>query len=75
VTVEFGAGDVTRYVQLSALNAAIPLLVHAGRDGEMTPRELYFFLIQSAGPLSTLVPDADPSSFPAFNFTDLRSTF
>jgi type VI secretion system protein ImpJ len=41
VTVEFGVGDVTRYVQLSALNAAIPLLVHAGRDGEMSPRELY----------------------------------
>jgi type VI secretion system protein ImpJ len=75
VTVEFGAGDVTRYLQLSALNAAIPILVHAGRDGELSPRELYFYLIQMAGQLSTLVPDADPSSFPAFNFTDLRSTF
>ena len=75
VAVEFGAGDVTRYLQLSALNAAIPILVHAGRDGELSPRELYFYLIQMAGQLSTLVPDADPSSFPAFNFTDLRSTF
>jgi type VI secretion system protein ImpJ len=75
VTVEFGAADVTRYLQLSALNAAIPILVHAGRDGELGPRELYLFLIQMAGQLSTLVPDADPSAFPAFNFTDLRSTF
>ena len=75
VTVEFGSGDITRYLQLSALNAAIPILVHAGRDGELSPRELYFYLIQMAGQLSTLVPDADPSSFPAFNFTDLRSTF
>jgi type VI secretion system protein ImpJ len=75
VTVEFGTGDVTRYLQLSALNAAIPILAHAGRDGELGPRELYLFLIQMAGQLSTLVPDADPSSFPAFNFTDLRSTF
>ena len=75
VTVEFGVGDVTRYLQLSALNAAIPLLVHAGRDGELGPRELYLYLIQIAGQLSTLVPDADPSSLPAFNFTDLRSTF
>ena len=75
VAVEFGAGDVTRYLQLSALNAAIPILVHPGRDGELSPRELYFYLIQMAGQLSTLVPDADPSSFPAFNFTDLRSTF
>jgi type VI secretion system protein ImpJ len=75
ITVEFGSGDITRYLQLSALNAAIPILVHAGRDGELSPRELYFYLIQMAGQLSTLVPDADPSSFPAFNFTDLRSTF
>ena len=75
VTVEFGAADVTRYLQLSALNAAIPILVHAGRDGELGPRELYLFLIQMAGQLSTLVPDSDPSAFPAFNFTDLRSTF
>ena len=75
VTVEFGASDVTRYLQLSALNAAIPILVHAGREGELTPRERYLFLIQIAGQLSTLVSDADPSSFPAFNFTDLRSTF
>ena len=75
VTVEFGVGDVTRYVQLSALSAAIPLLVHAGRDGEMGPRELYLSLIQMAGALSTLVSDADPSTFPAFTFTDLRSTF
>jgi type VI secretion system protein ImpJ len=66
---------VTRYVQLSALNAAIPLLVHTGRDGEITPRELYLSLIQMAGALSTLVSDADPSTFPAFTFTDLRSTF
>ena len=75
VTVEFGSADVTRYLQLSALNAAIPIFVHAGRDGEMGPRELYLFLIQIAGQLSTLVADADPSSLPAFNFTDLRSTF
>jgi len=75
VTVEFGAADVTRYLQLAALNAAIPVLVHAGRDGEVSPREFYLFLIQMAGQLSTLVPDADPSTFPAFSFTDLRSTF
>lgn len=75
VTVEFGAGDVSRTLQLSALNAAIPILVHAGRDGEPSPRELYLYLIQMAGQLSTLVPDADPSALPAFNFTDLRFTF
>ena len=75
VSVEFGVGDVTRYLQLSALNAAIPILVHAGRDGELGARDLYLYLIQIAGQLATLVPDADPSGLPAFNFTDLRSTF
>ena len=74
-SIEFGANDVTRYLQLSALNATIPFLVHAGRAGELSPRELYLFLIQSAGQLSTFSTDADPSSFPPFVYTDLRSTF
>ncbi|MGD0838478.1 MAG: type VI secretion system baseplate subunit TssK [Polyangia bacterium] len=74
-SVEFSANDVTRYLQLSALNAAIPFLVHAGRAGELDPRELYLYLIQSAGALSTFAIDTDPVTFPAFAFTDLRSTF
>jgi type VI secretion system protein ImpJ len=74
-SIEFGANDVTRYLQLSALNATIPYLFHAGRNGEVSPRELYLFLIQSAGQLSTFSTDADPSAFPPFVYTDLRSTF
>lgn len=74
-SIEFGANDVTRYLQLSALNATIPFLVHAGRNGDLSPRELYLFLIQSAGQLSTFSVDTDPSAFPPFVYTDLRSTF
>jgi type VI secretion system protein ImpJ len=74
-SIDFQANDVTRYLQLSALNATIPFLVHAGRAGELSPRELYLFLIQSAGQLSTFSTDADPSAFPPFVYTDLRSTF
>lgn len=74
-SIEFGANDVTRYLQLSALNATIPYLVHAGRNGELSPRELYLFLIQSAGALSTFSIETDPSAFPPFVFTDLRATF
>jgi len=74
-SIEFGANDVTRYLQLSALNATIPFLFHAGRAGEVSPRELYLFLVQSAGQLATFSTDADPSSFPPFVYTDLRSTF
>jgi type VI secretion system protein ImpJ len=75
VTVEFSAADVTRYLQLSALNAAIPVLMYASREGEVSSRELYLLLVQIGGQLSTLVSDADPSTFPPFAFTDLRSTF
>jgi type VI secretion system protein ImpJ len=74
-SIDFSANDVTRYLQLSALNATIPYLFHAGRNGEVSPRELYLFLIQSAGQLATFSADADPSSFPPFVYTDLRSTF
>jgi type VI secretion system protein ImpJ len=74
-SIEFGANDVTRYLQLSALNSTIPFLVHAGRNGELSPRELYLFLVQSAGALSTFSVDADPSTFPPFLYADLRSTF
>ena len=74
-SIEFSANDVTRYLQLSALNATIPYLFHAGRNGEVSPRELYLFLIQSAGQLATFSTDADPSAFPPFVYTDLRSTF
>jgi type VI secretion system protein ImpJ len=74
-SVDFSANDVTRYLQLSALNATIPYLVHAGRNGELSPRELYLFLIQSAGSLATFSIDTDPSAFPPFLYTDLRTTF
>jgi type VI secretion system protein ImpJ len=74
-SVEFGANEVTRYVQLAALNTALPVLVHASRAGELSARELYLFLIQMVGQLATLAPDTDPTSLPAFCFADLRATF
>jgi type VI secretion system protein ImpJ len=74
-SIEFGANDVTRYLQLSALNATLPFLFHAARNGDVSPRELYLFLIQSAGQLATFSAEADPSAFPQFVYTDLRSTF
>ena len=74
-SVEFGGNEVTRYLQLAALNAAIPFLVYAGRAGDISARELYLFLIQMVGQLSTLVAEADPTSLPAFCFVDLRASF
>jgi type VI secretion system protein ImpJ len=73
-SVEFGVHEVTRYLQLAALNAAIPFLVHADRAGDISARELYLFLIQMVGQLSTLASEADPTSLPAFCFADLRAS-
>jgi type VI secretion system protein ImpJ len=73
--IDFGPNDVTRYLQLSALNAAIPYLVHAARAGEVSPRELYLYLVQTAGALATFSMDMDPSAFPQFIYVDLRQTF
>jgi type VI secretion system protein ImpJ len=74
-SVDFSPNDVTRYLQLSALNTTIPYLLHASQSGDIGPRELYLYLIQAAGHLSTFATEADPSTFPPFIYTDLRTTF
>ncbi|MEP6651876.1 MAG: type VI secretion system baseplate subunit TssK [Myxococcales bacterium] len=74
-TVEFNAGDITRFLQLSTLNTAIPLLTYAASNGEITPNQLYLLLIQVAGQLATFSSDVDPSQLPTYLYTDLRSTF
>jgi type VI secretion system protein ImpJ len=73
--VEFNASDITRFLQLHTLNTAVPVLTELGRGGDMTAKSLYFFLVQIAGQLATFSADEDPSKFPPFVYTDLRSTF
>jgi type VI secretion system protein ImpJ len=73
--VEFNASDITRFLQLHTLNTAVPVLTELGRGGDMSAKSLYLFLVQIAGQLSTFVADEDPSKFPPFVYTDLRSTF
>ena len=74
-TIEFNAGDVTRFLQLSTINTAIPLLTHAATNGELAPVQLYLLLVQVAGQLATFSADVDPSQLPVFAHTDLRKTF
>lgn len=74
-SVEFSGSDVTRYLQLNAVNGLIPLFVHMGRSPDLHPHQLYLLLIQVAGQLTTFSAGTDPAQLPAFNFTDLRSTF
>ncbi len=74
-TVEFSAKDVTRYLLLSTINAYIPVLSHVVDSGHCAPESCYLLLSQLAGQLCTFSTEIQPSDFPRFAHTDLRSTF
>jgi type VI secretion system protein ImpJ len=74
-SIEFNSADVTRFLQLSTVNTAIPVLTYAASNGEISPTQLYLLLIQVAGQLCTFSPDVDPSKLPIFSHTGLRATF
>jgi type VI secretion system protein ImpJ len=74
-SIEFNAADVTRFLQLSTVNTAIPVLTYAASNGEISPTSLYLLLVQVAGQLATFSPDVDPSKLPLFAHTNLRATF
>jgi type VI secretion system protein ImpJ len=73
--IAFNAGDVTKFLQLSTINTAIPLLAYGASNGEISPMQLYLVLIQTAGALATFSPDVEPWTFPVLSHTDLRGTF
>ena len=74
-TIEFNAADVSRFLQLSAINGAIPLLSYAATNGEISPTQLYLSLIQVVGQLATFSTEVEPWKLPIFAHTDLRGTF
>ena len=71
-SIEFNAGDVTRFLQLSTVNGGIPILAYAAANGEISPTQLYLAVIQVVGQLATFSPDVEPWGLPAFAHTDLR---
>ncbi|MET0339623.1 MAG: type VI secretion system baseplate subunit TssK [Polyangiales bacterium] len=73
--VEFTPADVTRYLQLNALNTMLPALHHLARARDASPRTAYLTLAQLAGQLATFVPDADMTEPLDFDFTNLTQTF
>ncbi len=74
-SIEFSSGDVTRFLQLSTINTAIPVLAYAAANGEISPSQLYMTMIQVVGALATFSPDVEPWKLPVFAHTDLRGTF
>ncbi|HVG63169.1 MAG TPA: type VI secretion system baseplate subunit TssK [Hyalangium sp.] len=74
-SLEFTGADVTKFLQLSALNGLIPQVAHAVEAADMSPQFLYLLLCQAAGQLSTFSADSDPANLPKFQYTNLRATF
>ncbi len=74
-TVEYNAGDVTRFLLLNAINSFLPIMNHLVDMPEVPPRTAYMWLISLAGHLATFSADFDPADLPKFNYNDLRSTF
>ncbi len=66
-SVDFGAGDVTRYLQLSAVSGAIPVIKHLAETPELSPMTAYLALAQIFGALCTFTIDADPSEAPRYD--------
>jgi type VI secretion system protein ImpJ len=74
-SIDFNAGDVTRFLQLSVINSAIPMLTYGSTNGEISPFMLYLLLSQVCGQLATFSNDVDPSKLPVYNHLDLGGTF
>lgn len=74
-SIEFASADVTRYLFLNAINSGIPLLKHVSEEPKTSPLAAYLMLLQYAGGLSSFTGEIDPSTFPRFQYLDLRACF
>lgn len=74
-TVEFSAGDVTRFLLLNAVNTHIPIVNHLIERPEISGEDAYLHLCQYAGALMAFAADADPATLPKFAYGDLGATF
>jgi type VI secretion system protein ImpJ len=71
---ELSGQDVSRLLQLYALNGQVPVVAHLAEASDLSPRTAYLWLSVLAGQLSTFA-DGDPSALPGFSHVDLRATF
>ncbi len=73
--VEFTAQDVTRSLQLGAINAHLPMVHHIAESPETPPFSAYSALCQLAGQLATFSTRVAPETLPVYQHGDLRATF
>lgn len=72
---ELSGQDVSRLLQLYALNGQVPVVAHLAEAADESPRAAYLALATLAGQLSTFASDSDPATLPKYAHVDLRSTF
>lgn len=73
--VEFTAQDVTRSLQLGAINTHLPMARHLSETPETPPFWLYSSLSQLAGQLATFSTTVAPEQLPPYRHGDMRETF
>lgn len=73
--VEFTAQDVTRYLQISAINAYIPTVRNACESPDLDLYSVYRELSGMAGALTSFSSDIAPEELPLYEHGDLRKTF
>jgi type VI secretion system protein ImpJ len=74
-SIEFAAADVTRYLLLNAINTGVPLLKHTSEEPRTSSLAAYLMLLDYAGGLSSFTGEIDPTTFPRFQYLDLRASF
>jgi type VI secretion system protein ImpJ len=72
---EFNAADVTRFLQLNALNSMFPAMHYLARNADVSPRTAFLLLSQLAGQLATFSADVDMTQPLDFAYDDLKTTF
>lgn len=69
------AEDVGQFLQLSAVRAALPLLLELAHNPGLAPRAACLLLAQALGHLSILADEAGPTTLPRPQHRDLAPTF
>ena len=73
--VEFTAQDVTRSLQLGAINTHLPMMRHISETPETPPFLLYTALSQLAGQMTSFSVDIVPEELPSYTHAEPRDSF
>jgi type VI secretion system protein ImpJ len=73
--LEFRTSDITSFLQLSSVNAMIPVVQHLLDTPQISPWQAYLSLVQLTGQMLTFSTSVDPTQLPKYVHTDLVATF